>query len=102
MHNIQIHKNTRKSDIADAIIQELKKKGWRKLDLAMKLNRTPAEISKWVSGKQNFTIDTLVEIETCLGVEIFKQKIYCNPCTSIYKINHQKKQILCNSSPKFA
>jgi ribosome-binding protein aMBF1 (putative translation factor) len=70
--------------IAHKIISALRHKGWTNKYLAQKLNRTPAEISKWVSGKHNFTIDTLHEIEKCLGINLLNTKQdfveYCKPC----------------------
>lgn len=80
--------------IAYKIIFALKHKGWMKKDLAQKLNRTPAEVSKWVSGKHNFTIDTLHEIEKCLGINLLNTKQdfveYCRPCRIPSKIKNLK------------
>lgn len=46
------------------ILQDL---GWKKKDLAEKLGKKPSEVTKWLSGTHNFTIDTLVDIEHATG-----------------------------------
>lgn len=80
--------------IAYKITTALKHKGWKKQDLAQKLMRTSSEISKWVSGKHNFTIDTLHEIEECLGINLLNTKHefveYCKPCRIPSKIKNLK------------
>ena len=52
--------------IADA----LESKGWSQKELAAKLNKQPSEISKWLSGTHNFTIDTLSDLSQVLGVKL--------------------------------
>ncbi len=52
--------------IDDAIIS----KGWKKTDFAHKIGKNPSEITKWLSGTHNFTIDTLFEIEEVLGIKL--------------------------------
>ncbi len=41
--------------------------GWKKKDLSEKLGKNPSEVTKWLSGKHNFTTDTLAEIERVTG-----------------------------------
>jgi transcriptional regulator with XRE-family HTH domain len=43
---------------------------WGKSEFAEKVNKNPSEITKWLSGTQNFTIDTLAEIAVVLGVSV--------------------------------
>lgn len=45
-------------------------RGWCKSEFAEKVNKNPSEITKWLSGTQNFTIDTLAEISVVLGVSV--------------------------------
>jgi transcriptional regulator with XRE-family HTH domain len=58
-------------DILERIHELLDEKfdGKQKL-LADKLNKSEAEISKWLSGVQNFTIKTLVKLEIAFGEPI--------------------------------
>lgn len=52
--------------IADA----MKAVGLSKSQFARKMGKSPSEITKWLSGTHNFTIDSLQEISAVLGVEI--------------------------------
>ena len=51
------------------ILQEL---NWRKKDLAEKLGKQPSEITRWLSGTHNFTINILADIETATGRKIIQ------------------------------
>lgn len=56
--------------IVDRIHDILTQKGLRQKDLANMLHKRESEISKWMRGTHNFTIDTLVAIERVLGEPI--------------------------------
>ena len=56
--------------IVDRIHEILERKGLRQKDLAMRLGKKEPEISKWMRGTHNFTIDTLISIEDALGEPI--------------------------------
>lgn len=56
--------------IVDRIHEILERKGFRQKDLAMRLGKKEPEISKWMRGTHNFTIDTLISIENALGEPI--------------------------------
>ena len=58
--------------IVDRIHEILTEKGMKQKDLALLLGKKEAEISKWMRGTHNFTIDTLVSIEKALGAPILK------------------------------
>jgi transcriptional regulator with XRE-family HTH domain len=45
-------------------------RGWGKSEFAEKVNKNPSEITKWLSGTQNFTIDTLAEIGVILNMPV--------------------------------
>ena len=65
--------------IVDRIHEILVEKGLKQKDLALRLGKSEAEISKWMRGTHNFTIDTLVSIEEALGapiVEISHSYVY--------------------------
>lgn len=67
--------------IVDRIHEILKNKGLQQKDLANMLGKSEAEISKWMRGTHNFTIDTLVKIETALDapiVEVCFEKELCD------------------------
>ena len=58
--------------IADRIHDILEEKGLNQKDLASLLGKSEAEISKWMRGTHNFTIDTLVAIEDALDAPIIE------------------------------
>ena len=58
--------------IVDRIHDILDEKGLKQKDLATRLGKSEAEISKWKRGTHNFTIDTLVSIEAALGAPILQ------------------------------
>lgn len=58
--------------IVDRIHEILSEKGLKQKDLAMQLGKKEAEISKWMRGTHNFTIDTLVAIEEALDAPILR------------------------------
>ncbi len=56
--------------IVDRIHEILDNKGLKQRDLAARLGKNESEISKWMRGTHNFTIDTLISIEDALGEPI--------------------------------
>ena len=59
-------------EIVDRIHFILTQRGLKQKDLAMMLNKKESEISKWMRGTHNFTLDTISAIENALGVEILQ------------------------------
>ena len=58
--------------IVDRIHEILEEKNLKQKDLAALLGKKEAEISRWMRGTHNFTIDTLVSIETALNAPILQ------------------------------
>ncbi|MCR5036462.1 MAG: helix-turn-helix domain-containing protein [Bacteroidales bacterium] len=56
--------------IAERIAEILKQKGMTQRDLANKLGKRESEISKWLTGRHNFTISTLSKISYILDSPI--------------------------------
>lgn len=56
--------------IVDRIHEILTAKGYKQKDLANLLGKSEAEISKWMRGTHNFTLDTIASIEDALGDQI--------------------------------
>lgn len=48
----------------------MKSEGWSYSQFAKKMGRHRPEITKWLSGTHNFTLETLEEIETKTGYTI--------------------------------
>lgn len=57
-------------DIVVRVHQLLREKGITQKELAGRLEKTPSEISKWLSGDHNFTLRSLAKLEAELGCEI--------------------------------
>lgn len=56
--------------IAERISEILKSKGLTQKDFAILLHKRESEISKWMTGRHNFTMQTIAKIETALGSKI--------------------------------
>ena len=61
---------TTKMTIAARLDDLIKARGWGKSEFAEKVNKNPSEITKWLSGTQNFTIDILSEIAVALKMPV--------------------------------
>lgn len=66
--------------IVDRIHEILIGKGLKQKDLAERLEKNESEISKWMRGTHNFTIETLVSIEDALGEPIIS---VCNAAPTV-------------------
>ena len=65
--------------IAARIDEVLKRKGMTQRELAQRLGKRESEVSKWLTGRHNFTTNTLARISLALGAPII------NVATSSYK-----------------
>jgi transcriptional regulator with XRE-family HTH domain len=59
-------------DIVNRIFDILEMKGMKQKDLAKLLEKSEAEISKWLKGTHNFNIDTILKIQAKLGQDIIQ------------------------------
>lgn len=58
------------SDISVAITSKRVEMGLTQKELAERLGKTQAVVSKWENGEVNFTLKTLIEIAQKLGLEL--------------------------------
>lgn len=56
--------------IAERICEVLKAKNLAQKDFARKLHKSESEISKWLTGRHNFTMQTIAKIELALDCKI--------------------------------
>lgn len=56
--------------IADKIDLILREKNISQKQLAKKMGKTEAEVSRWLGGTHNFTIRTIAKISEALGVKL--------------------------------
>lgn len=54
-------------------LEELK---WSQKDLAEKMDVKPQQVSKWVSGKENFRLDTIMRLSEMLNVDLISIKSF--------------------------
>ena len=57
-------------DISQQVYALLKEKGWSQKDFAQKLEKSDAEISKWLSGMHNLTLRSISKMEAVLESDI--------------------------------
>jgi len=60
----------RKMRIAVMIADAMQAKNLGKKQFADKIGRKPSEITKWLSGTHNFTVETIADIERTLKIKI--------------------------------
>lgn len=73
INNIDEDKLRRTRDrmlVANKIADALKAKGISQKKFAEMTGRSESEISEWLSGDRNFTIDTLSDIKKYLGIDL--------------------------------
>ncbi|MCR5433023.1 MAG: helix-turn-helix domain-containing protein [Bacteroidaceae bacterium] len=67
-------KVARRMRIAIQIEEAMTARNMSKKDLALLMHRRPSEITKWLSGNQNFTSDILAELSYYLKTKITGEK----------------------------
>ncbi len=70
MSDEEIAEATIDFEIAHVIRDAREAKNLSKRELAKIMGITPSAISKWETGKQNFSIRTLIKIASALGCEV--------------------------------
>jgi ribosome-binding protein aMBF1 (putative translation factor) len=56
--------------IALRVLDKLDELGWSQKELAIKMGVSPQQVSKIVRGSENLTLESLVKLESALGLEI--------------------------------
>lgn len=54
--------------IVEKVRLALDRKGWKSLDLAKAMDKSPSEVSKWLTGMHNLTLKSIVRMEIALDV----------------------------------
>ena len=93
-HNLLISTGCRIEEI-------LKRKGWSQADLAKAMGKKESEISRWMGGGHNFTLETIAKIETILGEEIISVKKYRKPVAGYSQMPEDKRKYLSDSQSKY-
>lgn len=58
--------------IADKIGRILTERGLSQKEFARKMKKTEAEVSRWLTGRHNFTIRTIARISVALDVQLLE------------------------------
>jgi transcriptional regulator with XRE-family HTH domain len=66
------HRTDNRMMLAARIADAMQEKGITQIQLAKMLNKHHSVITQWLSGTQNFTIDTLSDIEGALGINLLQ------------------------------
>jgi len=56
--------------ITEQIYSLLKERCWSQKEFAKRLGKHESEVSRWLSGLHNLTLDSIVKMEVALGKEI--------------------------------
>ncbi|HUC82355.1 MAG TPA: helix-turn-helix transcriptional regulator [Flavisolibacter sp.] len=59
-----------KATLAARLDDLINARGWGKSEFAERANKNPSEITKWLSGTHNFTVETLAEIALALDMPV--------------------------------
>ena len=65
-----LRRTRRKMIVAARIADALEAAGLSQKEFAQMMGKQPSEISDWLSGERNFTIETLADIEDVLKIDI--------------------------------
>ena len=72
---VKVAKVQNKMIVAAKIADAMKAKNLNQKQFAKLMGRTESEISDWLSGDRNFTIDTLFDIGQALGISFLSESI---------------------------
>lgn len=70
MDELSLAKTRNRMMVAAKIADAMRSSGMNQKQLAQKMGKTESEVSEWLSGDRNFTLDTLTEIERTLDVSL--------------------------------
>ena len=70
----EVRRTASRMAIAAKIAKTLEKRNMSQKEFSRILGKRPSEISKWLSGKHNFTTDTLSDIEHALDIHLLDNR----------------------------
>ena len=56
--------------ITEKVRLAMESKGWKSQDLAKAMDKSPSEVSKWLSGMHNITLKSIIKMEQALGIDL--------------------------------
>ena len=95
---LEMEKTKNKMQLAARIAKLIKESGCNKSQFATKLKKNPSEITKWLSGTQNFTVEVLTEIAYTLDCKLSDltedDTTNCNKTLTVIGIINPKFQFI--------
>jgi len=70
LDKLSLAKTRNRMMVAAKIADTIRSCNMNQKQLALKMGKTESEVSEWLSGDRNFTLDTLTEIEYALNVSL--------------------------------
>lgn len=98
---LEYRKVARRMRAAIQIADAMEKHGISKKQLADMMGRRPSEITKWLSGTQNFTLDTLTELSFYLHERITGENIVVEKSFLSVTYSPEIEQFFTKSSERF-
>jgi transcriptional regulator with XRE-family HTH domain len=86
-------------DISEQVMHYLENKGWTQKDLAVRLGKSEAEVSKWLSGMHNLTLKSISKMEAILGESIIMTPLVARKAFS--KNNYVVLKVYASSNEDF-
>ena len=56
--------------ITEKVRIAMETKNWKSLDLAEAMDKSPSEVSKWLTGMHNLTLKSITKMEIALGIDL--------------------------------
>jgi transcriptional regulator with XRE-family HTH domain len=56
--------------ITEKVRLAMENKGWKSQDLAKAMDKSPSEVSKWLSGIHNLTLKSIIKMEIALEIDL--------------------------------
>ncbi len=74
MDEVSLRQTENRMTIAASIADRITACGMTQAEFAQRMGRATSEISDWLSGTRNFTVNTLSEIECALGIRLLERR----------------------------
>ena len=84
--------------LAVKIADAMHSKGLNQKQMAAEMQKSESEISEWLSGERNFTVDTLTEIELFLKIKLLdtrKMKVAVSNAPLIISSSKKQETSVC-------
>ena len=79
-------------EISLRVLSAIKQKGWNQKQLAEAMGVSPQQVSKIMSGKENFTLQTITSLENILETQLVKTSFQRNEKVKTVSIEDDQNQ----------